>query len=71
MSGNRGPRLSSFGPTSGEEPWRFTWSEIATNRPGSSAGSIAPQAFVSTRLPIPSRRRDPQPEDDLAGECPS
>ena len=71
MSGKRGPSVSSFGPTSGEEPWRLRWSAIATRRPGSSEGSIPPHAFVSTRLEIPSRPRTRTPKTTAAGGCPS
>ena len=48
MSGNRGPRESSFGPTSGFDPCRLMWSEISTRPPRSSVRLMPPAALVNT-----------------------
>ena len=68
MSGKRGPSASSFGPTSGDVPWRFRWSEIGDEAGRARAdGSIAPQAFVRTRLRHPEAAEDADAEDDDGG----
>ena len=62
MSGKRGPSDSSFGPTSGEAPWRLTWSEIETSCPGSKS-SVDPARRVREH-----ERADPEPAEHAHAE---
>ena len=68
MSRKRGPSRSSLGPDSTDAPVRFSWSEMATISPGTSAGSMPPAALVTISVPTPSAAatRTPKPTSQAA-----
>ena len=55
MSGNRTPKRSSFGPTSGLLPMKLMWSSITIKVPGDNDVLMPPAALVSTSIFTPRR----------------
>ena len=67
MSGKRGPSASSFGPTSGDVPCRFTWSEMSTSCPGRKDSLIAARGVRDHQRPDPESPEDTDAEDRPVG----
>ncbi len=62
--------MSSFGPISGEEPWRLRWSEIATSRPGWSERIDRAAGVREHEAADPEPAEDAHAEDDLRRRMP-
>ncbi len=71
MSGNRTPKRSSLGPTSGLLPIRLMWSSITISVPGTNDVLMPPAALVSTSVFTPRRPSTRVANVTVLRSCPS
>ncbi len=71
MSGKRGPKRSSFGPTSGLVPIRLMWSSITISAPCENDVLMPPAALVRISVFTPSGPMTRVANTTFAIGCPS
>ena len=71
MSGKRGPKRSSFGPTSGLVPTRLMWSSMTMRAPCENDVLMPPAALVSNSVFTPSAATTRVANTTFAIGCPS